>query len=374
MAGSSKRVAILGASGYTGAELIRLLAAHPAVEVVLLTADRHAGRPVAEVFPHLGRLELPDLMALDEVEWAGVDLDFVFCALPHGHSQEIVRGLFHATGHSLVDELIIERAGDLVAAIPEEVRVIDLAADFRLADPAVYADWYGAEHQAPELQKAAVYGLSEWARDDIAKASLVACPGCYPTATLLALAPLVAAGLIELDGIVIDAKSGVSGAGRGLNQASLFSEAAEGLHAYGLAGHRHLPEIEQLLGNAAERDVNVTFTPHLVPMNRGILASLYVRLAAGASADDLRAALTRQYRSAPFVHVLGAGQSPDTRHVRGTNHALLSVFEDRVPGRAIVLSVIDNLVKGAAGQAVQNMNIMLGLPETEGLEASPLYP
>ena len=340
--------AVLGASGYTGAEVLRLAAGHRNIEIAALTADRRAGETLAAVFPHLGGLDLPDLVAVDDVSWGGIDA--VFCCLPHATTQEVVR------------------------ALPERLRIVDLSADFRLRDPAVYAHWYGRAHGAPALQPEAVYGLTEWARPALAGARLAACPGCYPTAALLPLLPAVRAGTVALDSIVIDAKSGVSGAGRGLREGSLYAEAAEGAHAYGLDGHRHTPEIDQELSAAAGTPVTATFTPHLLPMNRGLLATIYVRLADGCDAAALRASLTTAYEDAPFVRVLPQGAAPATRHVRGSNFCLIGVFEDRRPGHAVLVSAIDNLVKGAAGQAVQNFNVMFGLGETAGLEQQPLFP
>ena len=340
--------AVLGASGYTGAEMLRLAAGHPHIHVAALTADRRAGEPLAAVFPHLGGLGLPPLSRLDDVAWD--ELEAVFCCLPHATTQRVV------------------------AALPERLRVIDLSADFRLRDPAVYARWYGREHTAPALQREAVYGLTEWARPALAASRLVACPGCYPTAALLPLLPAARDGAIALDSIIIDAKSGVSGAGRGLKEGSLYAEVAEGLHAYGLNGHRHAPEIDQELGAAAGAPVVATFTPHLAPMNRGILATIYVRLTAGGGAAALRELLSAAYRAEPFVRVLPEGAAPATRHVRGANHCLIGVFDDRRAGCAVLVSAIDNLVKGAAGQAVQNFNVMFGLPETAGLEERPLFP
>jgi N-acetyl-gamma-glutamyl-phosphate reductase len=342
------KVGILGASGYTGSELVRLLVRHPKVEIALLTADRHAGKPMGDVFPHLARLVLPDLVSIEDANWA--ELDFVFCALPHATTQKVIAGL------------------------PEGLKVCDLSADFRLRDVATYAEWYGGEHQAPELQKEAVYGLTEAYRGDIADARLVANPGCYTTTSELPLIPLLEAGLISHEGIVIDAKSGVSGAGRSEKQSNLHTEVSEGIHAYGIASHRHAPEIEQELAVAAGKPVTVTFTPHLMPMNRGILATIYVSLLDGANAEDLRVALAARYDPEPFVHVLPAGRAPATRDVRGSNHCLIGIFADRVPGRAIIVSVLDNLVKGASGQAIQNMNVMCGLPETMGLEQEALFP
>lgn len=368
------RIGILGASGYTGADLVRLLALHPDVEIALLTAERSRGRKVEEVFPHLGHLALPDLVGLDEVEWPALDLDIVFCALPHATTQEVVRGLMHATGHGLLDELLIERREDLVAAVDKDIRIVDLSADFRLDDAAVYEEWYGRPHQAPELQRAAVYGLPEFHRERIRAASLLACPGCYPTAVLLALLPLLDEGLIDPGEIIVDAMSGVSGAGRGLKENMLFCEVAEAMQPYGIGRHRHMPEMEQELGKAAGRAVGLSFTPHLVPMNRGELATIHVRLTSGRSAADLRAALAARHAGEPFVRLLPEGMAPSTRHVRGSNLCVLNVFEDRIPGRAIVVSAIDNLVKGSSGQAIQNMNLMLGLDETTGLLQAPLFP
>ncbi|HEY4134731.1 MAG TPA: N-acetyl-gamma-glutamyl-phosphate reductase [Alphaproteobacteria bacterium] len=340
--------AILGASGYTGAELLRLLARHPNARVKALTAERRAGAAVGEVFPHLGNLDLPKMVKIADVDFSGIDV--AFCALPHGLTQEVV------------------------AALPPHLKIVDLSADFRLHDVATYAKWYGHEHLAPKLQEEAVYGITELARDAVAKARLVANPGCYPTSAQLPLIPLLEAGLIEADDIIIDAKSGVTGAGREAKEANLFAEVTEGIHAYGVGGHRHAPEIEQGLSDATGKPIIVNFTAHLMPMSRGILSSIYVKLAKGATADDLRAALAKRYAAEPFVHVMPAGSSPATRHVRGSNHCRMAVFADRVPGRAILVSVIDNLVKGASGQAVQNFNVMTGLPETTALEQEAMFP
>jgi len=248
-----------------------------------------------------------------------------------------------------------------------------MSADFRLRDMAVYAEWYGHEHRAPELQGEAVYGLTELYREEIRAARLIACPGCYPTAALLALVPIVKAGLIDAGDIIIDAKSGASGAGRGLKQNTLFTEAGEGLSPYSIAKHRHAPEIEQEIGQAAGASVIVNFTPHLIPMSRGELCTSYVRLK-GGTADDLRAALTEAYRGEPFVHVAPKGVLPRTQNVRGSNYVQIGVFADRIEGRAIVISVLDNLVKGSAGQALQNMNLAFGLEGTTGLLQLPLFP
>jgi N-acetyl-gamma-glutamyl-phosphate reductase len=368
------RAAILGASGYVGAELVRLLSRHSNVEIVVLTAERRAGQPLAAVYPHLGDLGLPDLLKIDQVEWGGLDVDVVFCALPHGTTQPVVAGLLHATHHSVVDELVAETTEDVIAALPKSVKVVDLSADFRLRDVDVYRQWYGHAHQAADLQKTAVYGLTEFSRDAIAKASLIACPGCYPTTTLLPLVPLLEKALILPYDIIVDAKSGVSGAGRSEKEANLYAEVAEGMHAYGLGGHRHAPEIDQELSVAANEPVTVSFTPHLAPMSRGILATTYVKLADGATAQDLHRALVDRFEDESFIRVLEDGAVPATRHVRGSNFCQMNVFPDRVSGRAILVSATDNLIKGASGQAIQNMNVAFGFAETTGLEAGPLFP
>lgn len=345
------RIGVLGASGYTGADLVRLAACHPNIEIVTLTANSHAGKPMADVFQHLGFLDLPDLVTWEEAAWDSVDA--VFCGLPHGTTQEITRTIFAKYPH---------------------VKVIDMSADFRLRDAETYAEWYGHEHQATDLQGEAVYGLTEHYRESIAGARLIACPGCYPTAALTALLPVVSSGLVDAGDIIIDAKSGISGAGRGLKQNTLFCEAGEGMSPYSVAKHRHAPEIEQEIGVAAGRKVIVNFTPHLVPMSRGELVTCYVKLTDGASAEDVRTALVRRYADEPFVRVLPSGQLPSTQAVRGSNYVLVGTFADRVPGRAIVIAALDNLVKGSAGQALQNMNVAFGLPETTGLQQLPLFP
>jgi N-acetyl-gamma-glutamyl-phosphate reductase len=348
--GRKKKIGVLGASGYTGADAVRLLARHPNAEIVALTANAHAGKAMDEVFPHFFMLNLPGLVEWEKVDWTR--LDAVFCGLPHGTTQEIIAAV--------------------IAANPA-IKILDMSADFRLRDISVYTQWYGHEHRAPQLQGEAVYGLTEFYREKIAAARLVACPGCYPTAALLALAPIAKAKLIDVDDVVIDAKSGVTGAGRGLKQNTLFSEAGEGLSPYSVSTHRHSPEIDQEIGVAAGSAVTVNFTPHLIPMSRGELCTCYVKLN-GVSADDLRAALEQSYRDEPFVHVAKKGVLPQTQNVRGSNYVQIGVFADRIKNRAIVVAVLDNLVKGSAGQAIQNMNLMLGLPETTGLEQIALFP
>ena len=337
MTQSKLKAAILGASGYTGAETVRLLAAHRRVDAVAATGHSLAGKQLSEIFPHLaGPTDLPVVKA-DDVAWD--DVDVAFSCLPHGTSQ------------------------DLIETLPNHVKVVDLSADYRLRDAALYAQTYGREHLNAARTAAVKYGLPEWRGTSLAGESLVACPGCYPTATLLALLPLM--GVIDADHIIVDAKSGVSGAGRGLKEGNLFSEAAEGVHAYGVGMHRHAPEIEQELNLQAGRsDIGVTFTPHLIPMTRGELVTCHVR----GDVDQIQTALAAKYADAPFVSVLPLGSPPpDTRHVRGTNNCRIAVYPDRVSGRVVIIAVIDNLVKGSSGQAIQNFNLMMGLDETLGL-------
>jgi N-acetyl-gamma-glutamyl-phosphate reductase len=346
------KIGVLGASGYTGAELVRLLLRHPRVTIALLTADRRAGQEMRDVFPQFSPFDLPQLTAIEQTDFKTAKLDLVFCALPHGTTQRVIN--------------------DVLAKAPG-TKVVDLSADFRLADTAAYAHWYGHEHHAPVLQREAVYGLVEVYRSEIAKARLVANPGCYTTCAELPLIPLLAAKAIEPDEIVIDAKSGMTGAGRAAKEEMLFSEVSEGFHAYGVGHHRHMAELDQEFSKAAGREVIVSFTPHLVPMNRGILSTIYVRGRSG-SAEDLHAILLKSYAKEPFVHVLPFGRMPQTRHVRGSNMTFIGVAKDRRERRAIICSALDNLTKGASGQAVQNMNLLLGFPETLGLEAAALFP
>jgi N-acetyl-gamma-glutamyl-phosphate reductase len=346
------KIGVLGASGYTGAELLRLLIRHPRVEIALLTADRRAGKPMAEVFPQFAPYPLPVLSAIEGADWPKLALDLAFCALPHGTTQKVIADL-------------LERA--------PRTKVVDLSADFRLADPAAYARWYGHEHFASRLQNEAVYGLTEMYRPQVKAARLVANPGCYTTCAQLALIPLLKAHAIDPDEIVIDAKSGMTGAGRAAREEMLFAEVSEGFHAYGVGHHRHMAELDQEFSLAAGREVIVSFTPHLVPMNRGILSTIYVR-GTKASPEDLHTLLAKTYGDEPFVHVLPFRTLPQTRHVRGSNMTFIGVAADRIAGRAIIVSALDNLTKGASGQAVQNMNVMLGFPETTGIDQVALFP
>lgn len=345
------KIAVLGASGYTGSELVRLLLGHPNAVLVALTADSKAGKTMAEVFPQFAHADLPRLTRIEDLDPAAVDV--VFCALPHATTQVVLKDL-------------LARRGDL--------KIVDLSADFRLSDPAAYAKWYGHEHQATALQTEAVYGLVEVHRAAIRPARLVANPGCFTTASLLPTIPLLKAGAIDPDEIVVDAKTGMSGAGRAAKEGMLFSEVAEGIHAYGVAAHRHTAELDQEMSLAAGRPVVPSFTPHLTPMIRGIYATIYVRGIGGAAGADLHALLAKAYAAEPFVTVLPLGQVPQSRHVKGSNHVQIGVVPDRLPGRTIVIATLDNLVKGASGQAVQNMNLVMGVDETTGLKQIALFP
>ncbi|SLN65884.1 N-acetyl-gamma-glutamyl-phosphate reductase [Aquimixticola soesokkakensis] len=339
------KIAILGASGYTGAELVRLIATHPNMEIVALSADRKAGMAMGDVFPHLRHLDLPKLVTIDDIDFSQVDL--AFAALPHGLSQALVRDL------------------------PESVKVVDLGADFRLRDPAEYTKWYGNDHVATELQKTAVYGLTEFYREDIKGARLVAGTGCNAATVQFALRPLISAGLIDLDNIICDLKNGVSGAGRSLKENMLFAERSTDVTGYSQGGkHRHLGEFDQEFSLLAGRKVEIVFTPHLVPVNRGILATCYLK----GDAQAVHAELARVYASEPFVVVLPFGQMPGMGNVTGSNFCHIGVCADRVSGRLLVVSTLDNLCKGSSGQALQNANLMLGEDETTGLMLAPVFP
>ncbi len=341
------KIAILGASGYTGAELIRLLLPHPNVEIVALAAHSQAGREIAEIFPHLAIANLPEVQHIDAVDYA--DIELVFCCLPHTASQKII------------------------ANLPPHLRIIDLSADFRLRDVANYEKYYGVAHQAAELQATAIYGLSEHYRTQIAQARLVANPGCYPTCTLLPLIPLLQANIIAPNNIIIDAKSGISGAGRSVAQHLLFNEAAEGLSAYAVNNHRHIGELRQEIAVFNAHQIPITFVPHLIPMRRGMLVTTYANLHPAYNATDARHILQKAYANEPFVHVLPENITPSTHQVRGANHCFINIIQGE-PNQIILLSVIDNLMKGASGQAVQNMNLMLGLYEATGLQQTALFP
>ncbi len=340
------KIGIIGGTGYTGVELIRLLARHPQAEIVVITSRKESGRRVSEVFPSLrGVCELTYSQP-DSDSYSGCNV--VFSATPNGVAMTIARELMAAG-----------------------IRLIDLAADFRLKDSTVWEHWYGMEHACPELLDDAVYGLPEVNRDAIRTARLVANPGCYPTAVTLGWLPLLKAGLVDASDLIADAKSGVSGAGRGANVGSLLTEAADSFKAYGVTGHRHQPEIAQTLMQLSGKPTGLVFTPHLTPMIRGIYATLYAKLVSKQD-SDLQQLYEEAYADEPFVDVMPAGSLPETRSVRGSNICRIAVYRNEQ--RVIVLSVIDNLVKGAAGQAVQNFNLMFGYDEKTGLEIVPLSP
>jgi N-acetyl-gamma-glutamyl-phosphate reductase len=340
------RIGIVGGTGYTGVELLRLLARHPHAELTCITSRGEAGQRVSDMFPSLRGYV--DLAFTDPAQADLKSCDVVFFATPNGIAMQQTRALLEAG-----------------------VRVIDLAADFRIKDIAVWEKWYGMTHACPELVAEAVYGLPELNRSAIAGARLIANPGCYPTAVQLGFLPLLKAGVVDATGLIADAKSGVSGAGRKAETHILFAEAGDNFKAYGVAGHRHLPEISQGLGEMHGKPVGLTFVPHLTPLIRGIHATLYARL---TTEVDLQSLYEQHYASERFVDVLSAGAHPETRSVRGSNQCRIAVHRPQGGDTVVVLSVIDNLVKGAAGQAVQNMNIMFGVAESTGLEVVPLLP
>jgi len=346
MAQDGITIGIVGGTGYTGVELLRLLAQHPKCELRAITSRKEAGMGVAQLFPNLrGRI---GLKFSDPAKADLARCDMVFFATPNGVAMEQARALVDAG-----------------------VRIIDVAADFRIKDVALWEQWYGVKHACPELVAEAVYGLPEVHRERIREARLVANPGCYPTAVLLGFLPLIESGIVDVDHLIADAKSGVSGAGRKAEVHTLLAEASDNFKAYGVGGHRHLPEIAQGLSGMAGRAVGVVFTPHLTPMIRGIHATLYARLTAAA---ELQALYEKRFANEPFVDVMPAGSHPDTRSVRGANVCRIAVHQPRGGATVVVLSVIDNLVKGASGQAVQNMNIMFGYPEDTGLGQLALLP
>lgn len=340
------KVGIVGGTGYTGVELLRFLVNHPEVQLHAVTSRAEAGTPVADIFPNLRGYV--DITFTDPSQDTLNECDVVFFATPNGTAMQTTPQLLEAG-----------------------VKVIDLSADFRIKEIAVWEKWYGMTHACPDLVAEAIYGLPEINRAAIAKARLIACPGCYPTAVQLGLLPLLQADVIETTPLIADAKSGVSGAGRKAAVATLMGEAGESFKAYNVAGHRHLPEIVQGLNQVAKQPVNFTFVPHLVPMIRGIHATLYATL---KTEVDLQNLFEEQYRKEPFVDVLPARAHPETRNVRGTNRCQLAVHRPQNGQMIVILSVIDNLVKGASGQAIQNMNIMCGLPEDMGLKQIALLP
>lgn len=342
------KASIIGASGYTGAELIRILINHPNVEISSLIAERNAGKAIEEIYPHFRNYGLPTVKSLEEENFKNIDV--AFCCLPHATTQKVVKEL------------------------PEDLRIIDLSADFRIYDAKTYEKWYGHEHLAPNLQKEATYGLTEIYKNKIASSRIIACPGCYPTSASIPLAPLVKKGLIELDSIIIDSKTGMTGAGRSVKQNYLFTEVNEGAKAYSVCNHRHMPEIEQTLTEIAQKEVTVHFTPQIIPMSRGILSTIYVKISQGHNLEDLRKELEKTYGSEKFIHILPEGSLPSTRDVKDTNNCHISITQGRTEKTAVIISVIDNLTKGSSGQAVQNMNIMFNLEEDSGLKLVASFP
>ncbi len=350
MGNGKLKIAIVGSSGYTGGELMRILLNHPNVSVTAITSEKSSGQPITTIFPHLAGLTELVCEPLDP-EAIVKKADFVFLALPHVAAQEAAFR-FHSLGK----------------------KVVDLSADYRLADPALYEKWYEHCHQHPELLGIAVYGLPELHREKIKTTALVANPGCYPTGAILALAPLLKKSMIDSQSIIIDSKSGVSGAGRSPSQAHHYPEVNEGFMAYKVGTHRHTPEIEQELSQLGGARITVSFTPHLVPMNRGILTTSYAKLGMQTDTGRLLSLYREFYKNEPFVRVLPAGQFPNVRNVRGSNFCDIGVYVDARTHGVVVVTAIDNLVKGASGQAVQNMNLMMGFEETAGLKLAGLFP
>ena len=341
----SHKIAILGASGYTGAELIRLIATHPSFEIAALSGDRKAGQPMVSVYPHLRHMDLPDLVKIEDIDFAGIDM--VFCALPHATSQAVIPSL------------------------PDHVKIVDLSADFRLRDGEAYKTWYGKPHAAMEMQKSVVYGLTEFYRDEIRAARFVAGTGCNAATGLFSLLPLVKAGVIDLGDIIMDLKAATSGAGRSSKEHLLLSELYDNAKAYSMGGtHRHLGEFDQELSKAAGQDVRVMLSPHLLPATRGIVMTSYVK----GDADAVHDALASAYADEPFLQVLPMGEVPQMKDVRASNYCHIGVVGDRIAGRATIVATLDNLTKGSSGQAIQNANLMLGLDETLGLLAAPVFP
>ena len=340
------KAAVIGGTGYAGVELVRILLGHPHAELTMITSRQYAGRPFSDIYPAMAGIVNLTCQAFSE-EAVSEAAEVIFTALPHKASMGVVPGL-----------------------IDRGKRVIDLSADFRFKDPALYEAWY-EPHQAKDLLKTAVYGLPEIYLDDIQKASLVGNPGCYPTSVLLPLLPLIKAPFVDADSIVADSKSGTSGAGRSVSLATHFCEVNEGFKAYKVAEHRHNPEMDEVLSLFAGRTIHLTFTPHLVPMTRGMLTTIYVGLKEDVSTRDVASYLDSFYADKPFVRICPRGRFPNTMYVRGTNYCDIGFQVAEQTKRLVLISAIDNLVKGASGQAVQNMNIMLGLPETAGLDQIP---
>lgn len=343
------KASVIGATGYAGVELLRLLDGHPEAEIVAITSESSTGEVISQMYPHLaGRID-QSLSSMQNIEDIASASDVIFIALPHGHAMKIGKRL---RGY--------------------KTKIIDLGGDYRFKDYRVFEQWYKVKHEDPEAQ--AVYGLTELYREKVKHAQLLANPGCYTTCSILALVPLLKAGLIETDSIIVDAKSGTTGAGRSLKQGSMYCSVNENFHAYGVATHRHTPEIEQIYSEFAGQDVVIQFTPHLLPVDRGILATCYARLKAGVSDAQVAEAFEAMYGDEFFIRLCGQGVCPEIKNIRASNYVDLGWQTDRRTGRVIVMSCLDNLVKGAAGQAIQNMNVMFGIEETAGLRQLPVYP
>lgn len=343
------KVSIIGATGYAGAELLAILHRHPQVEIAHITSESHTGKKISELYPHLNGIYDMTLESLKDIEAIGADSDFVFIALPHGHAMDI---------------------GKRLAKLP--VKIIDLGADYRFSDTAIYEEWYHVPHTHKNAPR--VYGLAEIYREDIRAAKIIGNAGCFTTASILALAPLVRHHLIEVDTIIVDAKSGVSGAGRSPKLGNHFPELYDNFKAYNVARHRHTPEIEQALEDLSGEKVVINFTPHLIPMSRGILATCYAKIKDSCVEGTITAAFQKMYGNEKFIRLLGRGAYPETKFVRGSNYCDIAWHIDERTRRVIVLAAIDNLVKGAAGQAVQNFNIAAGFDEDTALDIVPLYP
>ena len=343
------KASIIGASGYAGEELIRLLHGHPNVEIAHLTSERHTGERISTLYSHLLNIYNKELESMEDVRSIAADSDVLFIALPHGHAMKIAKS---------------------VSDLP--LRIIDLGADYRFADTSVYEAWYHVDHIDPDADRA--YGLAELYRDQVRSAHIIGNAGCYTTASILALAPLVKARLVQMDSILVDAVSGVSGAGRTSKESTHFPEFYDSFTAYGAVSHRHTPEIEQALSNVGGAAVTINFTPHLAPISRGILATCYAKMNEGVTPEQIDATFAEMYADEFFIRLLGRGAYPATKYVRGTNFCDIAWHIDPRTQRVIVFSAIDNLVKGAAGQAIQNMNIAFGLDERAGLDLVPMYP
>ena len=342
------KIAVLGASGYTGGDLLRILLNHNNADIVALSANTKLGMNPADIHSALYNADLPDFKSVEEIDFNKIDL--------------VISGLPHDNLHKLIND------------IPSECKVIDMSADFRFSDVDIFNKYYQTSHKSPEILEVSVYGLSEIFRNDIKNARVVACPGCYPTAALLSIIPLIEGGIISLEDIIIDAKSGVSGAGRSNKEDLMFSEVSESMKPYNIGKHRHTPEIEKVIESISGKEIKINFTPHLIPINRGELLTIYLKTLDGYSAEQAQTCLDSFYKNDKYVHVSKKGIPSETSNVRGSNNCLISVFDDRIEGRIIISTSIDNLLKGSAGQAIQNMNIMFGLDEGEGLANFGLYP